>query len=482
MNLKIRLGQKLIILVLIPLIPMLFVTVTVLKSVRSYAAAYDEIVGSMTVANEYNLEFKEQLDESIYKLVGGYVSFDAIGKQDGLSNPYELTGEMRKKFTALLEITSDAESKMWLQTLLRNLNALDGELKEIESNLEEGGHYNENIQVLENSVYILTELIQDNIQKYIFYQTRGINELKNNLESQIAAFLMVAMALTVIIACLAAMITVLMSRTITNPIINLSRITGEIAKGDFSTRASVESDDEIGELTTSINDMSAHLEEMVQKIKDDERKMRNADLRLLQEQINPHFLYNTLETIVWLIEDNQQEKAEEVVLSLSTFFRTVLAKGKEFVPVIEEEKHIRSYLEIQQVRYKDILDYNINMSGDIAYCKVLKMTLQPLVENALYHGIKYKRAKGTIDITGERVGKNVVFTVKDDGVGMPEEELERLRREIKKPCKDTEKGFGMANVNERIRMNFGEEYGMDIDSKPGEGCTVRITIPAIDMD
>jgi len=478
---KISLKRKLIVLVLVPIIPMLILSIYVIQSVHEYAKAYDLIVSSMTVANEYNLEFKNQYDESIYKMVGGYFTLEDIENSKEIKKPNELTQELRTSFEALVKTTSDSESRIWLQSLLRNLDSLDDKYNKIQENLKEGGHYNENIKTLETSVYILTELIQDNIQKYIYYQTKGIDNLKNRLEVQISGFLIMAMVMTISISVLAGLITLLISQAITNPIVKLSEITKKIAKGDFGVRAEVTSADEIGDLTNSINDMTKHLEASFQKIKDDERKMRNADLRLLQEQINPHFLYNTLETIVWLIEDNQQEKAEEVVLSLSTFFRTVLAKGKEYVTVREEEKHIRSYLEIQQVRYKDILDYTIDISPEISNCRMLKMTLQPLVENALYHGIKYKRAKGTIAITGRKEENSILLCVADDGIGMEKEELERLRGEIIKPCKETEKGFGMANVNERIRMNFGEEYGMAIYSEKGEGCRVEIRLPVLEM-
>ena len=199
----------------------------------------------------------------------------------------------------------------------------------------------------------------------------------------------------------------------------------------------------------------------------------------MQEQINPHFLYNTLDTIVWLIEGNNSERAVNMVVSLSEFFRLVLSKGKEYITIQEEELHIKSYLEIQQVRYQDILDYEIHIDPALYQYKILKLTLQPLVENSLYHGIKYKRARGLISVNGSLKGEKVFLEVRDNGVGMEEEELMRLRREIQRPCQETEQGFGLANVNERIRMNFGAEYGMTIDSEKGKGTCVKIVIPAV---
>ena len=210
--------------------------------------------------------------------------------------------------------------------------------------------------------------------------------------------------------------------------------------------------------------------------------MRWLDLRLLQEQINPHFLYNTLDTIVWLIEGNQEEAAVEMVVALSDFFRLVLSKGRELISLKEEKEHISSYLEIQAVRYRDILEYDIRIDPLLYDYQILKLTLQPLVENALYHGIKYKRAKGHIHITGKKEGENLRLTVSDNGVGMDPEDLQQLREDMERPCKEADKGFGLANVNERIHIHFGPEYGMKIQSEKGKGTRVELTIPAIKKD
>ena len=184
---------------------------------------------------------------------------------------------------------------------------------------------------------------------------------------------------------------------------------------------------------------------------------------------------------MWLIEAEQPDEAVDMVVTLSNFFRLVLSKGREYITIREEEQHIRSYLEIQQVRYHDILEYEIRIDPEIYEYRILKLTLQPIVENALYHGIKYKRAPGRILVTGYRYGREIHLVVEDDGVGMDEETLAKLRSSIEKPCKETEKGFGLANVNERIRMYFGARYGMQITSQKDQGTRVEIVIPADKM-
>jgi two-component system sensor histidine kinase YesM len=170
-----------------------------------------------------------------------------------------------------------------------------------------------------------------------------------------------------------------------------------------------------------------------------------------------------------------------MVVSLSDFFRIVLSKGKDVITLKEEEQHIRSYLEIQQVRYRDILDYDIQIPQELYQYKISKLTLQPLVENSLYHGIKNKRGKGTIYVTGRLEGEKIYLDVKDTGVGMNEAELASLRSKITRPCKETDSGFGLANVNERLRMKYGPEYGMTIHSILGEGTWVQVVIPALSI-
>ena len=478
---KSSLKNKLILLVGVAVLPFLVMSAYLLVSLKGYSKAYDNIVSNMMIANNYNLDFRDELDESIYRLVAGSITLENIDTDDSVKDPYELVQKLREDFSALVKITTDRESRLWLQSLLRNLDTLEDRIDDIKYNLDEGGHYDENMEMLDNNIYILTELIQDDIQYYIYYQTRSMNSLKLQLNAQVEQFLLVFGVMLAVILLLVVLISAQIMGGIVRPIERLRQVTGAVAHGDFEARAETVGPSEIAELSGSVNDMTVHLEAMVSKIKEDESKMRHAELRLLQEQINPHFLYNTLDTIVWLIESDSTDEAVDMVVSLSQFFRLVLSHGAEYISIREEEQHIRSYLKIQQARYHDILDYEINIDPAIYPYKILKLTLQPLVENALYHGIKYKRAMGKITITGSMQERRIVFTVMDNGVGMDAGKLERLRREIERPCKDTEGGFGLANVNERIRMYFGDYYGMQIDSVQGQGTTVTVTIPALQI-
>lgn len=487
-KIKYPLKNKLIVLVLVAMVPILYVAIYLILALVNYSRAYDQIVNSMLLANDYNINFKEEMDESLYKLVVSNITFDTIEEDGTFKNPYKLIDELRTESNNLFAMTTDKESRVWLQSLLRNVDTLKDRVDDIKANQESDGQYEKNIDMLYNDIYILTELIQDDIQYYIYYQTKSIEQLKVQLNKEVERVIIVSILLGGCIVIAVILITSAILNSITKPIQELCGITSRIAEGNFSDRVRVQTEDELEVLSDSVNDMSENLEVLVNQIKEDERKMRHAELRLLQEQINPHFLYNTLDTIVWLIEGDDPDKAVDVVVALSEFFRLVLSKGKEYISIREEKEHIRGYLEIQQVRYQDILDFEIAIAPELYPYKILKLTLQPLVENSLYHGIKCKREKGKICVTGKlQQGVSpeedtILLCVEDSGIGMNAEEVKRLQTEIAKPCKETEKGFGLANVNERIRMNFGMEYGMTIESEKGVGTKVSIVIPAIRLN
>lgn len=480
-NGKIRMSvrTKILMLAAAVVLPFLIAIFYLVASMSNYSQVYERIVRDIGVANSYNLNFKEEMDESMYKLVVGYVTFDNISMTETLKDPYELIGEMRDDFEHLIDVTAEGESKVWLRSLLNNLDTLEDRVDEIVGTTSSDGQYDDNIERLDNNIYVLTELIQDDIQYYIYYQTQTMEQITGDLNDQIRDFLLLFVGVIVVLIVIITVAAVLISLGIIKPVRELYNATQKVARGDFAARARVRTTDEIAELAESFNAMAGNMQGMIRKIKEDEQKMRRTDLRLLQEQINPHFLYNTLDTIVWLIEGDETDQAVNMVVTLSDFFRQVLSKGKELITIREEEQHIRSYLEIQSVRYHDILEYDIQIDQALYDYRILKLTLQPVVENALYHGIKYKRAKGYIHVNGETDGDLIRLTVRDNGAGMEVEELEELRKEIGRPCKETERGFGLANVNERIHMYFGNQYGISIRSVKDKGTIVEIMIPAI---
>ena len=258
-------------------------------------------------------------------------------------------------------------------------------------------------------------------------------------------------------------------------------MTTTITKNDLQALMTSDNVDEITELGMSFNIMIGKIKELLDsKIKEQE-ELKKAELRALQAQINPHFLYNTLDTIIWMAESKKTDQVVKIVTALSNFFRISLSKGMDWITIGEEVERIRSYLTIQRMRYRDILDFKIEVAEDVAENTILKLILQPLVENALYHGIKNKRQKGMIHVRARRKGEDeVLLEVEDDGIGFTPEKLAQLRAELDDDSGDIklESGFGIGNVNKRIRLYYGKPYGLSIQSEYSTGTCVTLIIPA----
>jgi len=475
---KYPLRLKLFLVAVVIIIPMIILSVYQIAALHNYSTAYDTIVKRITSANNYNLNFKEEMDESMYKIVVEAETFESINDNNDLKNPYKLIEAARDNFTNLKEITSSRESLDWIKRILHNLDTLEDRINEIRDNLKQTGRYEENIEMLESDIYILTELFQEEIQYYIYYETQNFEAIRQNLNEQVTDVIVTMIVALSFIIIASVLVNILVTDSITNPIRMLCDKTAMVAKGDFTTRSTCENHDELSVLSNSFNNMASKLEQQVKSIRLEQENLRNMESKLLQAQINPHFLYNTLDTIIWLIEGDKNKEAIDIVVALSEFFRTVVSKGKDFITVREEVIHINSYLQIQQSRYKDILDYEINIPEDLYGYQILKLTLQPLIENSLYHGIKMLRARGKITITGEMVDEVMFFHVIDNGIGMDEAELNALRKEVEMPGSKQSTGFGLANVEKRIKLNYGNMYGLDIQSKKGEGTDIIIKIPA----
>ncbi|MUT67182.1 sensor histidine kinase [Paenibacillus sp. NEAU-GSW1] len=272
---------------------------------------------------------------------------------------------------------------------------------------------------------------------------------------------------------------------ITRPVQLLMHKMRQASSGYLEAKVKAHGQDEIADLGNSFNRMIEKIKALLEQSIREKEQVQKAELRTLQAQINPHFLYNTLDSIVWMAEARKHEQVIHLVQALSRFFRISLNKGMDWVHMQEELEHVRSYLVIQQMRYQDILDYEIDVPQELMNVPILKMTLQPIVENALYHGIKNKRGKGLIRITGQsRPGGEIWLSVTDNGIGMTEDTLQKLRDKLIKPpapelagTTEPSGGFGLYNVHQRIRLYFGDYFGVGIESEYQAGTTISIRIP-----
>ena len=269
---------------------------------------------------------------------------------------------------------------------------------------------------------------------------------------------------------------ILLSRTISRPLAQLCATMDQAGTGDLSIRAEERGGDEIATLARSFNKLTAQIQRLMNQLIDQEKAKRRAELRILQAQINPHFLYNTLDMLHWMAYDHNDEDMLQLISTLSSFYRISLSRGDEFIPLPRELDHVRYYLEIQKMRFADQFDFTIEASPETQSLLMLK----PLAENAVAHGIKPCPHPCTLSIQARRRGADVEIKVIDNGVGMDCETLGQLRRAF-----DTGKsslGFGLVNVHQRIRLTYGKDYGLTLDSTSEQGTVVTVRIPAIEEE
>ncbi|MCI8381383.1 MAG: sensor histidine kinase [Lachnospiraceae bacterium] len=273
------------------------------------------------------------------------------------------------------------------------------------------------------------------------------------------------------------LINALISSRITNPIKELEKSVNAIEAGELDTEVYTGGSYELQHLGRSIGDMAKRIKKLMQDIVAEHESKRKSEFDTLQSQINPHFLYNTLDIIVWMIENEQKQEAVKVVTALARFFRISLSKGKSIITVHDELEHVRNYLTIQQMRFKNKFVYEIRAEEDAMGLACLKLMLQPLVENAIYHGMEFMDGDGLIEIQVKKEGKDLWIEVRDNGFGMTKEQVENLLSEKPHVSSRRGSGIGVKNVNERIRLYFGEDYGLIIESEPDEGCLIRCHLP-----
>jgi len=274
------------------------------------------------------------------------------------------------------------------------------------------------------------------------------------------------------------------SARLTRPVQLLKNKMQLAASGYLEAKVATTGRDEIANLSANFNIMLGKIKGLLDTSIKEHEAMKKAELRALQAQINPHFLYNTLDSIVWMAEAGRNKQVILLVEALSKLFRISLSRGRDWISVEKELEHVHSYLVIQQMRYRDILDYEIDVDPRLMPFSILKMTLQPIVENAIYHGIKNKRGKGLVRIVGyETPEKEMLLMVEDNGAGMTPAKLENLRRSLlaqqlpEETGKEVSGGFGLYNVEQRLRLYYGESYGVMLESAEGAGTKVIIRLP-----
>ena len=455
---------------LVPIFSILFFSIYNLWSGNQ---RYEDMINSTLVASEFSLDFKKDFDYEIYLVIVGNKTLKE-------SDVDPMLRHAKNVVKGLENITESQDNRDRLQDIRKYLDSLQVYVARIDENMAEGNLYEENMEIWENDVQIVTTLVRDEISQYTYYEIQGIQKSKDDYQKFYTWMLRFCLIALVGVVVAVGIMSYLIPLSITRPFQELSQVTDEIAKGNLSVRANVNTGVEATALSNSMNTMIDKINELLEQVTTEQIRLRKAEFELLQAQINPHFLYNTLDAIIWLAEAGEQKRVVGMVRNLSDFFRTSLNQGKDINSIKEEMLHVKSYLEIQHVRYQDILSYDIEVPEALYIYSIPKITIQPLVENALYHGIKNKRGMGHIRIRGEAGEKDFTITVTDDGIGIDETRLRQVQSGIQNKVLTGKDFYGLYNVCERIRLNFGEEYGIFIESVYGEGTSVRVILPYVE--
>lgn len=445
------------------MIPMACLMIILLFIFWQYTGQYNKLSENLAVSSEFNLRFKDDLDlEMYYIAIGSKESSDLEDVLEQVEDAQEIMQKLRRN--------------TYNNNGVKSLNSLDSYLENLRQRmlqLVEIKEYDKRMEFMDSNIRIITGLIMQEMQNYIYNESMYLVQVEKSLTHRVK-LLISGMAVLLI-----ATLGILMRRSfrLTDGIIQPVNImldkVKKVGRGKFDMIPIEAEIEEIEELDEGINKMARKISALLENVHQEKEMQHLTELQLIQAQVNPHFLYNTLDTIVWLIEGGMTDDAVEMISSLSIFFRTSLSKGNDIIPLSEEERHTLSYLEIQQYRYRDILEFEINIPKELSGIPVPKLSIQPLAENALYHGIKNRRGKGKILIEGREEEDALVLTVSDNGQGMTPERLHEVQEAIRT---GERAGFGLAAVAERIALYYGPGYGMKIFSEEGKGTTVEIRL------
>ncbi len=432
-----------------------------------HSVRYHRVISHVEEITRLNPIIKEELLSGTMDIVFGRTRFEE-GPQ------YSILDKASRQLDRLID--SGEASRIELEVSRRILGTLRGYVDQLgkSDTVDEQIAVNEQIgQVAELFLNMLTEAVNAEI--------RASAQASDLMQAGVQTAVIVEIALLALSFVVALVAQNRLSRAIRVPIDRLQAFANHIASGQLSERTQEADVEELRSLTNSLNTMAIKLEQLIEQNRKEQENLKKSELRTLQAQITPHFLYNTLDAIVWLAEAGQGSQVVEITNALSNFFRISLSNGKDWVTIREEWEHLAGYLTIQKIRYRDILQYELCLEEGLKEQRILKLLIQPLVENAIYHGIKNRRALGLVTVKANQVDGRLQVTVTDNGMGMGEERLNRVREALgREEPSASQVGYGLYSVDQRIKLYYNQEAGLSIASEQGRGTTVSFSVPLKD--
>lgn len=439
---------------------------------RTYTSQYDKIITNVSKANRLNQMVKIEISNEIWDIVAGKKLFS-----DG--NQYEIIQNIRNGIEEMAVSTQLSENRQYLEVSSRALLTLEKYVNTLGSQIEQSAPVADNEIILEE-VRGVASLIYDILQDFIVAEIESAAKTNDRIKISYSFLTLIQMIITAIVIGIAFFTLTSVSEKIRKPIMRLENLSSEIAAGNLEARAVKPYVKELDNLTQNLNIMAEKITDLLDENIKEQQNFQKAQMKALQAQITPHFLYNTFDTIIWLAETKRTEKVIEITRAFSNFFRISLSKGHEWITVEQEIEHIKSYLTIQKIRYRDILDYSISVEDEMKDTSVLKLILQPLVENAIYHGIKNKRGRGILEVVVKKDNGRIYFSVADNGIGMSAEKVKSIYEELEsKPDTELLKNvYGLFNVQKRLELYYNEKIELLIESEYGSGTVVSFNVPA----
>jgi len=415
-----------------------------------------------------------ELPEQLFSVAAGRVSYEDSGAE-------ALLASVNRELDELLMDTSGT-GYLELTVARRTMDTLANYVEQVRIGKQQNMAVSD-VEKIVDEVRDVGDLVTDMLDDFISVEIGGTVQTGTNVQqlvwiTAIAEALLLAMALFK-----AGASSSQLANIIRQAIMRLEGSMHRLTGGDLKARVPDMDVKELSELAQQINVMANRLESLIERSRLEQENLAKSELRLLQAQINPHFLYNTLDAIIWQAKSGKSEEVIQLTRSLSDFFRISLSSGADWIPVEREARHLSGYLSIQKIRYRDILDYEIDIPAELMDGYIIKLLLQPLVENALYHGIKSKRGGGLIKVSARREGERVRFTVEDTGKGMTPQELSRVLGVMRSGAPTLSdiapqdgSSFGLRNVDMRIRLYYHQDEGLTIASD-GSGTRVSFSVP-----
>ena len=439
-----------------------------------YSSRYQAMIQRMDAAAELKPALETSLAEDLFSVAAGRKKFEESGVMKSI----------RRIDKTLDQLTEETVGSGHLQLIIarRTMDTMEQYALQVRDGMENRQPVDE-IESIVDEVRDVGRLVADMLDTFIAEEIANATTTSRRLHLWMWVAAGVEVLLLVFALLYSRIKTDRLTASIRNALGTMENTVRRIAEGRFGDRVSDVDVEELQELGDQINEMANQLETLMQETRLKSDHLAKAELRTMQAQINPHFLYNTLDTIVWQAESGKADEVVRLTRSLSDFFRISLSSGADWIPIPQELKHVSAYLSIQRTRYRDILDYEVDSCEELKNVYMPKLLLQPLVENALYHGIKSKRGGGKIEVR-VRIGRGIVtFLVKDNGKGMTKEELasaQNLLQEenptVQKAMEPGHSGFGLRNVDMRIRLFYQKKKGLNIRSDE-KGTEVSFTIP-----